>query len=158
MAKIKSIFVCQECGYESPKWLGKCPDCNKWNTLVEEIKESQKEIKSKVNNIRVLDNMPKSIRDIKSGEKERYNTGLKELNRVLGGGLVKGSLTLISGDPGIGKSTLLLQTANSISKAYGKVLYVSGEESEEQIKIRGDRLGVNAEELYILSETNIINF
>ena len=95
--------------------------------------------------------MPKSIKDIKSGEKERYNTGLEELNRVLGGGLVRGSLTLISGDPGIGKSTLLLQTANSISKNYGKVLYVSGEESEEQIKIRGDRLGVNAENLYIIN-------
>lgn len=155
MAKIKSIFVCQECGYESPKWLGKCPDCNRWNTLVEEVKESTKVSNSKVNTIKVLDNMPKSIREIKSGEKERYDTGLKELNRVLGGGLVRGSLTLISGDPGIGKSTLLLQTADAISKKYGKVLYVSGEESEEQIKIRGDRLGVNANDLYIISETNL---
>ncbi|MGL5380178.1 DNA repair protein RadA [Clostridium sp.] len=155
MAKIRSIFICQECGYESPKWLGKCPDCNKWNTLVEEVKDTQKEIKSKINTIRILDNMPKKIEDIKSGDKERYDTGLKELNRVLGGGLVKGSLTLISGDPGIGKSTLLLQTANTISKKYGKVLYVSGEESEEQIKIRGDRLGVVAPDLYILSETNL---
>ena len=97
----------------------------------------------------------KKIKEIKSGEKERYDTGIGELNRVLGGGLVKGSLTLISGDPGIGKSTLLLQTANNISKKYGKVLYVSGEESEEQIKIRGDRLKVDAEELYIVSETNL---
>ena len=150
MAKIKSIFVCQECGYESPKWLGKCPDCNRWNTLVEEVKESTKVSNSKVNTIKVLDNMPKSIREIKSGEKERYDTGLKELNRVLGGGLVRGSLTLISGDPGIGKSTLLLQTADAISKKYGKVLYVSGEESEEQIKIRGDRLRVNSNDLYII--------
>lgn len=155
MAKIKSVFTCQECGYESPKWLGKCPDCNKWNTMVEEVKDAVKEQKTKVNTVRVLDNMPKSIKDIKSGDKERYNTGLEELNRVLGGGLVKGSLTLISGDPGIGKSTLLLQTANNISKKYGKVLYVSGEESEEQIKIRGDRLGVKANELFILSETNL---
>ena len=99
--------------------------------------------------------MPKSIGNIKSGEKERYDTGINELNRVLGGGLVKGSLTLISGDPGIGKSTLLLQTANNIAKKYGKVLYVSGEESEEQIKIRGDRLGVASNELYIVSETNL---
>lgn len=152
MAKIKSMFICQECGYESFKWLGKCPDCNKWNTLVEEIKENKV---SKINTSRVLDSMPKSIGEIKSGEKKRYDTGLKELNRVLGGGLVRGSLTLISGDPGIGKSTLLLQTANSISHSNGKVLYVSGEESEEQIKIRGDRLGVDAKELYILSETNL---
>lgn len=155
MAKIKSVFICQECGYESPKWLGKCPDCSKWNTMVEEVKSTEKEFKTKVNTARALDNMPKSIKDIKSGDKERYNTGLEELNRVLGGGLVKGSLTLISGDPGIGKSTLLLQTANNIGVKYGKVLYVSGEESEEQIKIRGDRLKVNANELYILSETNL---
>lgn len=155
MAKIKSIFVCQECGYESLKWLGKCPDCNKWNTMVEEVKNTQKEQKSKINTIKVLGSMPKNIQEIKSGEKERFNTGLKELNRVLGGGLVKGSLTLISGDPGIGKSTLLLQTSNNIAKNYGKVLYVSGEESEEQIKIRGDRLGVNENNLYVLSETNL---
>lgn len=98
---------------------------------------------------------PKSIVNIVSGEKERFDTGIDELNRVLGGGLVKGSLTLISGDPGIGKSTLLLQTANTIALKYGKVLYASGEESEEQIKIRGDRLGVKADNLYIVSETNI---
>lgn len=155
MAKIKSIFMCQECGYESPKWLGKCPDCSKWNTFVEELKDSKATVTSKVNTVKILDNMPKSIRDIKSGDKERYNTGLEELNRVLGGGLVRGSLTLISGDPGIGKSTLLLQTANFIAKQYGKVLYISGEESEEQIKIRGDRLGVESNDLYILSETNL---
>ena len=100
-------------------------------------------------------NTPKSIINIKSSEYERHDTGVLELNRVLGGGLVKGSLTLISGDPGIGKSTLLLQTANNISKKYGKVLYVSGEESEEQIKMRADRLGVTSSELYLLSETNI---
>lgn len=156
MAKIKTVFICQECGYESPKWLGKCPDCNKWNSFVEEVKEDIKVSKvSNINNTRILDNMPKSIRDIKSGDKERYDTGIEELNRVLGGGLVKGSLTLISGDPGIGKSTLLLQTANTIAEKYGKVLYVSGEESEEQIKIRGDRLNAHSNNLYILSETNL---
>lgn len=100
-------------------------------------------------------NKPQSVTEIKSGEYERYNTGISELNRVLGGGLVRGSLTLISGDPGIGKSTLLLQTANNIAKEFGKVLYVSGEESEEQIKMRADRLGAGEKELYILSETNI---
>ncbi|WP_436513187.1 DNA repair protein RadA [Clostridium thermobutyricum] len=155
MAKIKSIFTCQKCGYESPKWLGKCPDCNEWNTFVEEVKDEKAIAKNQIAKSITIDNMPKSIKNIKSGERERLDTGLNELNRVLGGGLVKGSLTLISGDPGIGKSTLLLQTANNISNKYGKVLYVSGEESEEQIKIRGDRLGVKCNELYIVSETNL---
>lgn len=154
MAKVRSIYVCQNCGYETPKWMGKCPECNKWNTLVEEIKESKSSSSSSSKVERQLSEL-KKIKEIKSGEKERYDTGICELNRVLGGGLVKGSLTLISGDPGIGKSTLLLQTANNISNKYGKVLYVSGEESEEQIKIRGDRLKVCAEELYIVSETNL---
>lgn len=152
MAKQKSIFICQNCGYESLKWLGKCPDCNNWNTMVEEIKDNNSK---SINNIEKKLDAVKKINEIKSGEKERYDTKIVELNRVLGGGLVKGSLTLISGDPGIGKSTLLLQTASNISEQYGKVLYVSGEESEEQIKIRGDRLGIKAEELYIVSETNL---
>ena len=152
MAKQKSIFICQNCGYESLKWLGKCPDCNNWNTMVEEIKDNNLKL---TNNIEKKIDAVKKINEIKSGEKERYDTKIVELNRVLGGGLVKGSLTLISGDPGIGKSTLLLQTANNISEKYGKVLYVSGEESEEQIKIRGDRLGIKADELYIVSETNL---
>lgn len=155
MAKIKSMFICQECGYESAKWLGKCPSCNEWNTFVEEVRDNKVQIKNDIVKILKPENMPKSIKNIKSGEKERYDTGVNELNRVLGGGLVKGSLTLISGDPGIGKSTLLLQTANNIAKNYGKVLYVSGEESEEQIKIRGDRLGVTCDDLYIVSETNL---
>ena len=155
MAKIKTIFTCQECGYESPRWLGKCPSCNQWNTFVEELKDNNTIIKEKISKSILPENMPKSIGEIKSGEKERFKTNLKELDRVLGGGLVKGSLTLISGDPGIGKSTLLLQTANNIASKYGKVLYVSGEESEEQIKIRGDRLGVTAKDLFIVSETNL---
>lgn len=155
MAKIKTIFNCQECGYESPRWLGKCPSCNQWNTFVEEIKDSNTVVKEKISKTILPENMPKSIGEIKSGERERFKTNLKELDRVLGGGLVKGSLTLISGDPGIGKSTLLLQTANNIASKYGKVLYVSGEESEEQIKIRGDRLGVKAKDLFIVSETNL---
>lgn len=155
MSKVKSIYVCQECGYESVKWLGKCPSCSSWNTFNEEIKDTVKEsVKTKISGI-INNNAPQNIVDIKSGDKERYDTGISELNRVLGGGLVKGSLTLISGDPGIGKSTLLLQTANNISLKYGKVLYVSGEESEEQIKIRGDRLNVHSNQLFILSETNL---
>lgn len=156
MAKVKSIFTCQQCGYESPRWLGKCPSCNSWNSFVEEIKDNNTEsVRNRVMKTMLPENAPKSIGTIRSGEKQRMKTDIVELDRVLGGGLVKGSLTLISGDPGIGKSTLLLQTANNIAKKYGKVLYVSGEESEEQIKIRGDRLNVNANDLYIVSENNL---
>ncbi len=151
MAKIKNFYVCQSCGYESAKWLGRCPGCSSWNSMVEEIKN----IKPEREAIVTSSSSPKRIVNIVSGEKERYDSGIQELNRVLGGGLVKGSLTLISGDPGIGKSTLLLQTANNIALKYGKVLYASGEESEEQIKIRGDRLGATSDNLYIVSETNI---
>ena len=151
MAKIKNYYVCQNCGYESAKWLGRCPSCSSWNSMVEEIRNTKPEREAVVSS----SSNPKSIVNIVSGEKERFDTGIQELNRVLGGGLVKGSLTLISGDPGIGKSTLLLQTANTIAVKYGKVLYASGEESEEQIKIRGDRLGVSSENLYIVSETNM---
>ncbi|SFB34826.1 DNA repair protein RadA [Clostridium frigidicarnis] len=158
MAKIKSVFICQQCGYESPKWVGKCPSCSSWNSLVEEQKIPSNISNSTFNKGYASSSQkPRSIKEIKSGEAERLDTGISELNRVLGGGLVKGSLTLISGDPGIGKSTLLLQTANNISKKYGKVLYVSGEESEEQIKIRGDRLGAICDDLYIVAETNLDN-
>ena len=153
MAKNKSVFVCQECGYEAPKWFGKCPGCNTWNSMVEEKKMDT--VKSKRVGITQNNSKPESILNIKSGEFNRYDTGIGELNRVLGGGLVKGSLTLISGAPGIGKSTILLQTANNIATKIGKVLYVSGEESGEQIKIRGDRIGNISSELYILSETNL---
>ncbi|AZV58776.1 DNA repair protein RadA [Clostridium sp. AWRP] len=151
MVKKKTVFICQECGYESPKWLGKCPSCNKWNCMVEEIKSPQEVTFSDMK----LSSTPKSINNIKSSEYERLDTGIMELNRVLGGGIVKGSITLISGAPGIGKSTLLLQTASNIAEKYGKVLYVSGEESEEQIKMRGDRLDSLSNDLYIVSEVNI---
>ncbi|MHC1720094.1 MAG: DNA repair protein RadA [Clostridiaceae bacterium] len=153
MVKIRTVYVCQQCGYEAHKWLGKCPNCESWNSMVEEEKKSEAVKK----NTSVIKSQPVSISKVRSGEYERLNTGIEELNRVLGGGIVKGSLTLISGAPGIGKSTLLLQTANNIAECYGKVLYVSGEESEEQIKIRGDRLGAMSEDLYIVSETNISN-
>lgn len=151
MAKSKTTFVCQECGYESLKWLGKCPNCNKWNSMIEEIKSVNITLGLSVDS----NSLPKSILNIKSSEYDRFDTQIAELNRVLGGGIVRGSLTLISGAPGIGKSTLLLQTANNIAKYYGKVLYISGEESEEQIKMRGDRLESLSEELYIVSETNL---
>ncbi|MGL5633943.1 MAG: DNA repair protein RadA [Sarcina sp.] len=155
MAKIKTTFFCQECGFESLKWMGRCSSCGKWNTMVEEVKEVGNKSSKTLVNISEKVNSLKKMSDIKSGEKQRYDTKIVELNRVLGGGLVKGSLTLISGAPGIGKSTLLLQTANNMCNQYGKVLYISGEESEEQIKIRGDRLGVTAADLYIVSETNL---
>ncbi|MGL5821694.1 MAG: DNA repair protein RadA [Sarcina sp.] len=155
MAKIKTTFFCQECGFESLKWMGRCSSCGKWNTMVEEVKEVGNKSSKTLVNISEKVNSLKKMSDIKSGEKQRYDTKIVELNRVLGGGLVKGSLTLISGAPGIGKSTLLLQTANNMCNQYGKVLYISGEESEEQIKIRGDRLGVTAGDLYIVSETNL---
>lgn len=151
MAKRKSVFTCQKCGYEAPKWMGKCPECGEWNTFVEE----QKSVDFK-RAVTISDShKPQSIVSIISSKEERYDTNINELNRVLGGGLVKGSLTLISGDPGIGKSTLLLQTAGNIAKEYGKVLYISGEESEQQIKMRGDRLNVISENLFVVSETNI---
>ncbi|KHD34709.1 DNA repair protein RadA [Clostridium acetobutylicum] len=150
MSKVKSFFVCQECGYQSVKWLGKCPSCNSWNSFVEEERVESKKA-SKI----TLNSEPKCINNIKSGQYERYDTNNAELNRVLGGGLVKGSITLISGAPGIGKSTLLLQICQDIALKYGKVLYVSGEESEHQIKMRGDRLGVTSANIYILAETNM---
>ena len=154
MAKVKNLYVCSGCGYESPKWYGKCPNCNNWNTMSEETKtQVNQNFKRAVT--MSGGNKPQSIVNIKSSEYERLNTGINELNRVLGGGLVRGSLTLISGDPGIGKSTILLQSARNIATKYGKVLYVSGEESEEQIKMRGERLNSISENLFIVSETNI---
>ncbi|NFP92152.1 DNA repair protein RadA [Clostridium sporogenes] len=151
MAKNKIVYTCQQCGYESIRWVGKCPGCNTWNSMVEEEKQSTNKTIKNIN----IKSEPKMISTIKSSEYERLDTGIKELNRVLGGGIVKGSLTLISGSPGIGKSTILLQAANNIATNYGKVLYVSGEESEEQIKMRADRLKVISKEIYILSETNV---
>lgn len=150
--KQKTIFVCQECGYESPKWMGQCI-CGQWNTFVEEkIQENSNIGKGRMP---ANSSKPVPIQEIRSGIYDRLDTGIAELNRVLGGGLVKGSLVLISGEPGIGKSTLILQAAAAIASKNGKVLYISGEESEEQIKIRADRIGALSEELYLLSETNV---
>lgn len=150
MAKLKVKYICQECGYEAHKWLGRCPSCNEWNSFVEEV--SDRSVKTP--NINIEAKIEKIV-DIETDEESRTSTGLEELDRVLGGGLVKGSLILVGGDPGIGKSTLLIQVANNISRMGLKVLYVSAEESARQIKLRSDRLSVQAKELYLLSETNM---
>ena len=136
MAKAKTVFVCSECGNESPKWLGKCPACNSWNTFYEQKIEKYTEgnkLEKKINN------KPKPLNTYIGQEANRTTTGYSELDRVLGGGLVKGSLILLGGEPGIGKSTLILQLCNKV-QGDGNVLYVSGEESAEQIKLRADRL------------------
>jgi DNA repair protein RadA/Sms len=154
MAKIKSAFFCQNCGYETPKWLGKCPSCNEWNTFVEEIIE--KNIPSVVAFSSTTRNAkPQTLQDIKQQEQSRRTLMDNELNRVLGGGLVPGSLILFGGEPGIGKSTLMLQLA--VQEKELKVLYVSGEESEQQIKMRAERIGVNNQNCFILTETNLQN-
>ncbi len=152
MAKIKSKFVCQECGYETVKWLGKCPSCGQWNTFVEEFETKASDLKSQRG---ISKGKIEKITDITSTKKERISTGSMEMDRVLGGGIIKSSLILVGGDPGIGKSTLLLQVADHAARQNLKVLYVSGEESGEQIKIRADRLGIGGGELYVLAETNI---
>ncbi|MDO4870444.1 MAG: DNA repair protein RadA [Bacillota bacterium] len=155
--KPKTVFVCQECGSESAKWTGQCPVCHAWNSMVEEkVIDFDKDDKRRRTSAR--SSKPAKLSSITSGETSRIDTGIRELNRVLGGGLVPGSLTLISGEPGIGKSTIILQAAQNIAEAKGKVLYVSGEESEEQIKMRADRIckGIS-DNLFILAETNIEN-
>lgn len=155
MKNAKSIFVCNECGNESQKWMGKCPACGAWNSffeqkLVKEEDDTRRRSSAALGKAAV----PRKISEISSSSDKRIDTGIKELNRVLGGGLVEGSLTLISGEPGIGKSTIIIQAASNISKS-GQVLYVSGEESEEQIKMRAQRVCPDAKDLYLLAETNI---
>lgn len=153
MAKTKTYFFCSECGYQSSTWLGKCPECGKWNTFTEEVVKAESG-KRKLES-RQLQSAPKRIQDISTSETVRIATGCGEFDRVLGGGIVPGSLLLLGGEPGIGKSTLLLQTALSIPGK--KILYVSGEESEQQIKMRADRLTEDGKrengELYVVSET-----
>ena len=152
MAKAKSKFVCQKCGYETVKWLGKCPDCGSFNTLIEEVVAAP----SKVRGIGIQSSVkPQLLKDIKPVNEGRALTGMGELDRVLGGGLVEGSLTLIGGDPGIGKSTLLLQICSHLGNLGKKILYVSGEESPHQIKLRADRLNISSDNIKLLSETNI---
>ncbi len=154
--KTKKIYVCSECGAQFPKWMGKCTTCGSWNTVEEEL-VTQTPQNSKVSVMSapsLSSSSPKSIRAIETSDESRALTGMGELDRVLGGGLVKGSLVLVGGDPGIGKSTLLLQICEYMGKE-NKILYVSGEESQRQIKLRADRLGITTENLKVYSETNM---
>jgi len=153
MAKIKSVFTCQECGYQSPKWLGNCPDCKQWNSFSEE--EVIKTIKT-TRTIAGKDTRPKTIDEIEHESYVRHQTGIGEFDRVMGGGTTLGSLTLIGGEPGIGKSTLLMEVCGKLVNSYKdhKILYVSGEESESQIAQRSKRLGVNNSNFYIYNENN----
>jgi DNA repair protein RadA/Sms len=155
MTKIKTVFACQNCGYQAPKWLGKCPDCGSWNSLVEEQINPGAERSAQVLTISEQDLPPQSILNIATSEEGRMKTGISEFDRVLGGGLVVGSVVLIGGDPGIGKSTLLLQALDQLSKRGTSVLYVSGEESLRQIKLRANRIDVSAPKLYVLAENSL---
>ncbi len=151
--KSKSIYICSECGYKTPRWLGQCPGCNEWNTLNEEIITVTKEKTTGKSLVGSNRGRAYSLSEITVDTGHRYNTGLKEFNRVLGGGLVKGSVVLLSGDPGIGKSTILLQICEYLGKGL-KILYVSGEESAHQIKLRASRLNVSTSNLSVLCETD----
>ena len=156
--KVKTVFYCTECGNETPKWQGKCPACGAWNTIVE--RPPEKAVKksgaglAKSSGLSVALNKPKPMAEVELTNELRFQTGMGELDRVLGGGAVQGSLVLVGGAPGIGKSTLMLQICDHLCR-FAKVLYVSGEESERQIKLRAERLNVHGENLYLLAETNL---
>lgn len=152
MAKSKSVFFCQNCGAQAPKWTGRCNSCGEWNTFIEEIIQKETTKNSGIKNFSEKNPVPIRIKDIQSGQESRIDTKNNELNRVLGGGLVYGSLILVGGEPGIGKSTLMMQIALSMVNA--NVFYISGEESEQQLKMRAERLGINNDNCYILAETN----
>lgn len=153
MSKIKTTFFCQNCGAQSPKWMGRCPSCNEWNTFVEEVVQKQSSVVSIKKSLKT--NTPQKITEISLAPDQRINTNSQELDRVLGGGLVPGSVVLIGGEPGIGKSTLLLQIALNIKNA--KVLYITGEESDQQLRMRADRIGIKNENCLILTETSTQN-
>ncbi|HEY6802179.1 MAG TPA: DNA repair protein RadA [Pyrinomonadaceae bacterium] len=156
MKKTETIYACQNCGHQSRKWLGKCSECGEWNSLVEERAQPTKKGTARANfTLREVTAVP--FNEIESQDDVRIPSGVTEFDRVLGGGIVPGTLVLIGGDPGIGKSTLLLQVADKLSASNTTVLYVSGEESERQIKLRGERLRVEAKNVYLLPETNLEN-
>lgn len=154
MAKGKTVYFCQECGYESSKWMGQCPGCRQWNTFVEEL-VSEKHKKSTAAERQGISARPVGLSAIEADQKERFTSGFPELDRVLGGGIVPGSLVLVGGDPGIGKSTLLLQICRDLSMQQVRLLYISGEESLRQIKLRAQRIGEFSDSLLLLCETNL---
>ena len=151
--KSKTVYVCSKCGYESSKWYGQCPSCYEWNTMEEELRTQSAKSSGTQTAATVMSSRAVSLRDITHITEHRYITGISELDNVLGGGLVKGSVVLLSGDPGIGKSTILLQICQTLGQQL-KVLYISGEESPHQIKLRADRLNVDTENLFVLCETD----
>jgi DNA repair protein RadA/Sms len=153
MAKAKTHFVCQSCGYQAPKWLGKCPGCQDWNTFVEERVVEEKAPERDLLGLE-RDAVPTPIPEIAAEERGRLEIGMGEFDRVLGGGIVYGSMILVGGDPGIGKSTLLLQAMGHLASKGKKVLYISGEESLQQTKMRADRLGISSDHLFVVSETS----
>ncbi|MDW0116720.1 DNA repair protein RadA [Sporosarcina thermotolerans] len=155
MAKRKTKFMCRDCGYESPKWMGRCPGCGEWNTMDEEVEIISKGPRGAFKHTETIQQKAMPIGSIQTSEEPRIKTDLGELNRVLGGGIVPGSLVLIGGDPGIGKSTLLLQVSSLLANQKQRVLYISGEESIKQTKLRAERLGVTSDELYIYAETDL---
>ena len=156
MAKVKSKWICQECGYESSGYLGKCPECGSWSSLIEEIQYDSKAPNAAANEF-VNTEKPELLKDIHIGEEVRVKTSISEFDRILGGGFVQGSLVLLAGDPGIGKSTITLQTCGQICQSGKKVLYISAEESSSQIKLRAERLNINSDNLYIYPQTNMEN-
>ncbi len=149
MSKLTSKYICQQCGYESTKWMGKCPDCGNWNTFVESVVETKSGSKNRRSSTVVV--APQNLTEVKLSKSPRTSTKISELDRVLGGGIVNGQVILIAGEPGIGKSTILLQVADNM----GKILYVSGEESATQIKLRAERLGIKSKDIKLMESTDI---
>lgn len=156
MAKTKSKWVCKECGYETAGYLGKCPECGSWGSFIEEIQFSQKLPNAAANEF-INNEKPELLKDIHIGEELRVSTNISEFDRILGGGFVQGSLVLLAGDPGIGKSTITLQTCGELCKNGKKVLYISAEESASQVKLRAERLNISEDKLYIYPQTNMEN-
>jgi DNA repair protein RadA/Sms len=151
----RTVFTCQDCGNQSTKWLGRCPECGNWNTYVEEQVRSEPAGRASRGKLRTSAAQPMPLAEVQFAQSNRLRLAMREVNQVLGGGIVPGSLVLIGGDPGIGKSTLLLQLASEVAGTFGKVLYVSGEESVQQLKLRAQRLGVQGERLMVLAENDL---
>ena len=155
MGKVKTVYVCQNCGYKTPKWAGKCPECGKWNSFVEEKEKTKPSSKTpSISWVESSQEKPIPLGEIEEIKKKRFKTGIEEFDKVAGGGVVKGSVSLLSGEPGIGKSTFLLQLSEKLS-AYGKVLYVTAEESPEQVSLRAKRLGIKSKNIFIYADGNL---